>query len=153
VSRARIRGATLRDVDRIVELGAGMHAESRYAAFPYDREIAARLAVSHISDGVERCCIVSEVDGSVTGMIGGEITPLMFSRTRVAHDTIFYIEPASRGRFDAFRLVRAFESWAKAQGAAEITLATSTGLAVERSDAFFQRLGYGKVGSVYSKPC
>lgn len=151
MTRATIRGATMRDVDRIVQLGAAMHAESRYAIYPYDTGIAERLAVDHITDGLTRCCILSETDGTVTGMIGGQIAPMIFSPTQAAHDTIFYVDPTRRGSFDAIRLIRAFEGWAEAKGAAEITLATSTGLTVDRGAALFRRLGYAQVGSVFTK--
>ncbi|PZN78556.1 MAG: hypothetical protein DM484_12815 [Candidatus Methylumidiphilus alinenensis] len=148
---ARVRGATLKDLDAVLALSAEMHAESRYAVYPFDSEVARELAVTYLRDGEKRCCIIAEAGGSPTGLIAGEVAPLVFSRIEVAYDTLFYVKPSRRGRWDSLRLLRAFDGWARSRGAMELTLSTSSAVSADRTDALLSRLGYAHVGSVCTK--
>ncbi|MEM9436927.1 MAG: GNAT family N-acetyltransferase [Pseudomonadota bacterium] len=152
MSRTVIRAATLRDVDALVDLGRAMHAASRYAVYEYDAARAAAFARDFALDGRRTACIVSEQDGTISGMIAGEISSLMFSSLKVATDVIFYVAPERRGSTDALRLVRALLQWAKDQGAVEASFATSTGVEVTRTARLYGRFGFRRVGAVFTMP-
>ena len=85
-------------------------------------------------------------DGKIAGSIGGVAHKYFFSSRLRVSDLGFYVEPEYRGSRAAIKLVRALESWAKERGIEDIYLGQTTGIEVEKTQQFYERLGYKIVG-------
>lgn len=82
----------------------------------------------------------------IVGSIGGAVLPYFFSTRKKVGDLGFYVEPEYRGSRAAIKLVSALESWAKEMGVEDIYLGQTTGVEVEKTKDFYERLGYKVVG-------
>lgn len=82
----------------------------------------------------------------IVGLIGGAVIPYFFSTRKKVGDLGFYVDPEYRGSRAAIKLVKALESWAKEMGVEEVYLGQTTGVEVEKTKDFYERLGYTVVG-------
>lgn len=144
-----IRHATATDIDRIVELGAAMHAESRFARLPYSAEKCRALVASMVANPEEMCTLVAEQQGQIIGAFLGFIEEHFFTEAKVASDFILYVKPEFRGSLAGPRMLDYFTAWAKVRGVEMIEVGISTGVCVEKSTRLYQRLGYRPVGIVF----
>lgn len=151
VTVIEIRSANIEDVDWLVELGAQMHAESAYGFLPYDQEKVRRMITSYIDDPSTYCVLAAEHEQSIVGMLCGYLIDYFFCEEIVASDVAIYVDSGFRGSSAAPRLIRAFREWAVARGAREVCLGVSTGFEVERTGAFYERLGFTRVGGIYKQ--
>lgn len=85
-------------------------------------------------------------DNKIIGSIGGAVIPYFFSTRKKAGDLGFYVEPEYRGSRAAIKLVNALESWAKEKGVEDLYLGQTTGVDVDKTRDFYERLGYKVVG-------
>jgi GNAT superfamily N-acetyltransferase len=85
-------------------------------------------------------------DDKIIGSIGGAVFPYFFSTRKKAGDLGFYVEPEYRGSRAAIKLVKAFEAWAKEMGVEDVYLGQTTGIEVDKTRDFYERLGYKVVG-------
>jgi GNAT superfamily N-acetyltransferase len=124
----------------VLRLGELMEKEGHFPAWDSDRvfQIIQNPNVYAIlyRNGTGRCI----------GMLAGHIGAPWFSTVPIAKDLAWYVEPEHRGGMAAVRMIRAFESWAKEQGAGEVWLAQSSGVSIERTRKFSEALGYITVG-------
>ena len=81
----------------------------------------------------------------IVGIIGGYLTQLPWSRKIQAHVQFIYVLPSHRNLTNAKSLFEEFEKWAKNCGAERIT-AGDIGIDTERTQAFYQHLGFSAVG-------
>lgn len=144
-----IRFATTADIDCIVQMGAAMHAESRFARLPYSIEKCQELVASTIANPEEMVGMVYEQDHAVIGVLLGFIDEHFFTNARVASDVLLYVIPERRGSMAGPRLLDYFTAWAKTKKADLIEVGISTGISVEKSSRLYQRLGYKPVGLVF----
>lgn len=141
----------MKDADRMIALGARMHAESIFASEPY---IPAKLAAYcrfWLLQPHAGVAILAEDNSEVVGMMAGWCVESFFNHERTARDMILYIRPDKRGGMTALRLVRAFEDWAKEVGARHINIGISAGIDNQRAAKFYQSLGYAQRGVTLSK--
>lgn len=90
---------------------------------------------------------VVEQDGALTGVLLGVVERLWFSRARYASDLVFYSEDGRSG----LALLRQFVEWAwSVPGVVEISCAQSSGLHMERADVLYRRVGFTKVGGLWT---
>lgn len=82
----------------------------------------------------------------IVGSIGGAVLPYFFSTRKKVGDLGFYVEPEYRGSRAAIKLVNALESWAKEIGVEDVYLGQITGVEVDKTKDFYERLGYTVVG-------
>jgi len=146
-----IRPPGYTDVAALLELGAQLHQESAYAFLPYDRDKVRGLIIAYIEDRDTRCGLVAEHAGAIIGMIGGCLIDYYFCNETLVSDEVFFLTPARRGGLTAMRLIRGLRQWAKDRGARELCLAVSTGIRVEATGMFYERLGFTRVGGVYKQ--
>jgi GNAT superfamily N-acetyltransferase len=146
-----IRPANVEDIDKLTELGARMHAESAYAFLAYDAEKVRRTIASYIDDPETYCVLAAQQEQSIVGMLGAYLIDYFFCDEKLACDVVVYVDAGFRGSSAATRLIRAFREWAAARGAREICLGISTGIDVERTGAFYERLGFAGAGGVYKQ--
>lgn len=151
-----IRLATLDDMDELVRLGRLFHAESpRYRGIEF-KEADARLFIrKSFESPTTRRIFVAEHDGVLSGMMGAELQVFAMFNHEVLYsvDFGFYVVPERRGSTIAYRMVQAYEGWARESGIAEenICLALSAGIEFEQVHEFLQRMGYTQMGASYRK--
>lgn len=147
-----IRPMQRKDVSRLIELGHAMHEESRFARFSFD-EMKLRILADAIDGTVDSpwTCIVAEDHNEVIGMIVAYTSEFPFSSDIIASDFVLYVTPTHRGTTAAFRLVQAYEAWAKHKGACLASLGVSTGVNQASTAKLYERLGYNEVGQTFWK--
>lgn len=144
-----IRYAEEKDLDRLVELGKQMHAESKYAIYNFD---SAKLR-NHLWSGIwhdDGILIVSEKDGEIIGGFYGWMSEQYFGNDKVAVDLALFVQQDKRGAMAGALLVKRFIEIAKEKGAAQIVISNSTGVDKDRVGQLYEKLGMEHVGYVYS---
>ena len=132
-----MRPATSADIPRLVDMGRKFHAASGVAC-PFDEGPVSAVLINLISSPTG-CLIVSE-----GGAIGGMLAPAYCARSwSMAIEMFWWAER------DGLRLLRAFEDWAREQGADEVRMTTLS--ALPRADALLRHKGYAPVEISYTK--
>lgn len=142
-----IRPATPDDLPRLLELGAAMHAESRFRTVAFSRGKVEKL-LGNLMQGAG-CVLVAERDGEIIGGFAGGLTPYYFSEELMATDLALFVSSDRRGGIAAVALIRSFIEWAYEHGAREVLLGTNFG---EDSPAneLYRRIGLQQVGNLFS---
>lgn len=135
-----IRKATMDDKASTVLLIALMHGESpRFGKYPF----ALKKAIALFELMVEHCgMFLAEQDGQTIGFFAGAVTEHLLSYEKCASDVGVFVRKEHRGGSAFVRLVKAFEQWAKEQGADEIALGVSTEVNADQTVRMYERLGY-----------
>lgn len=144
-----LRRATAIDFEAGMELGRRMHAESEFAFLPFDAAKVRRLLRHVVGNPQHYCVYVVEHDGRLIGLLVGQVMEYFFCRELLCDDLLLYVERDQRGSLAALALVRAYLDWSHEKGAREARIAISTGVDIERTGAFLERLGFNRVGGVY----
>lgn len=92
-------------------------------------------------------------DGEPVGALVAYATQYAFSRQILAQQDLWYVIPALRGTRVAFKLIQAFEEWARLRGAVEIFTGVThgDGTKLKRIGSVLTRMGYPKVGTFHKK--
>lgn len=123
------------DIPQLVQWMARFH-EASGTAVPFDPDYTAQFLGGLIRQGV--------ILTNGHGMIGGMIAPAFCNGNWLqAHELFWWAE---RG---GLALLRAFEAWAKGEGAAEVRMSSLASL--PRADAVLRRKGYAATELSYSK--
>ena len=144
-----IRPMQPEDLPAVLEMARCMHQESVYRRFDYDENKMGRLLYNYISNPKTSFSCVGTSKDTLNGVFLGSIGEHYFGTDLIASDTLWYVSPQSRGSRVGLQLLRAFESWAKERGAAEIYVGVSSGLSADKTGAMLQKLGYDVVGGNY----
>lgn len=146
-----IRNATTADIPIMLDLGEAMHAESRYARFPWNRDKVAELIRALIAsdDGL---ALVDEMGGMIVGGILAAIEDSFFGPARFACEFAVFAEPSARGGMVGARLLRAYVAWAREQGAALIQAGITTGVTEKSSARLYSVVGFYPVGTLFEHP-
>lgn len=152
----RLRQATPDDVMTMVEIGRLVHAESRFAQFPYDegklQENLGALIVLQERRGSHICLLAENNDGKLIGCIIGALEEYFFTRSHSASSILLWVDPGYRGSAAALRLVQAFRNWGAKHGALEVCFPIASGVSIARTDRFLRRLGFHQTGGNYAAP-
>lgn len=133
-----IRQAKQTDIDTITVLANKMVQDTVFTNIKRDRIekiLSVPTAVGFVAESEE-----------VIGFICGALHQQFFTQQKFASDMALYVEPKYRGGSAAFRLVKAFENWAKEKGASHIWLGQSVGQNMDDTAKFYLRLGYSMAG-------
>ena len=142
-----IEVAKLEDVARIVDLGEMLHQESTYRTIPYSRSKVATLMTKLImADGV---VFVSKKNGVIVGGIAGGVTEHWFSEEHVGFEYSFFLEPGARHGITAMRLMRAFSTWCRMQGAKSLRMGITTGINYESTKRLYLSMGFKFDGALF----
>jgi GNAT superfamily N-acetyltransferase len=147
-----VHRATSDDVEGIVALLRLMHAESVYAQVPLNPAKLTsfvRIAISHPE---HVCLLYKGSSGEIFGVFIGYINSYFFSDERAARDLVTYVRPERRGSMAAYRLWKGFQEWVISKGVPRIWYGTSSGINPSRSRAFYTKLGFTEVGSIFWMP-
>jgi len=141
-----IRKATAADLQAIIEMGYRLCDRTPQAHVKRDRPSIAKQLTACMSSAFG-CVFVAEHEKQITGVIVGIAQQFWFSNQRQAVDLMFVAERVGDGP----RLLKAFVEWAwKVPGVVEVAGAQSSGIEIERTAEMYERLGFQRVGSVFS---
>ena len=141
-----IQKITQEHLEEVYELGKQMHEESVYANKTWNEDKVRKLGSVLAAYPDVFFGRVAIVDNRIVGVLVGHQVEYFFGDDKKAEDLIFYVLPEYRGSSAAIRLLKEFESWAKEKGLKEIFISQSTGVAVEKTQSLFNKLGYTTVG-------
>lgn len=144
-----IRNARLEDVPTLVEIGRVMHAEGQYAAYNFD-EAKLRREIDALIELDQGIALVSEENGHVVGGFIGMVHEHFFGHDKVSYDQALFLLPQHRSGFQGMKLIKEYISQAKDKGAAQITIANSTGFEMDKVASLYERLGFEHVGYVFT---
>ena len=147
-----IRRATQDDIPSLVRMARHFIKYAPHSALmePNEEELVAqsRMIVDTPMFGV----FVADVDGELVAMFVAVIGPVWFSPSRMmASELAWWVEPHARNTPIAFRLLKAYEDWAKENNADCMFMASlemDHGPNVER---MLTRFGYAKSETQYFK--
>lgn len=143
-----IRPATAEDIPAVMALGAEMIAESpEFSRFTPNLRKQTAIFKGSVANPYIFFWVVDDLSGFMLGHL--EVQP--WFDERIAVEDVFFIRPEARKTRRAVALLRMFESWAADHGAFEVKLGVSTGVAVEATARFYQKMGYTIVGPMTRK--
>lgn len=147
-----IRDGRTCDALRAVVLLRSSHAAAGFGGdsgftFPFDPAYAARLFLSHIGHG-DRYCGVLEINGRAEGVLLASAYEHPFGPVRVAKETVWWIDPAHRGR-SAVAMLAAYEAWAKEHSCAFTGMAGMGDASMVGS--LYMRRGYQRAETTFLK--
>ncbi len=141
-----IRKATANDLATIIEMGYQLCDRTPLAHAKRDRPVIAQT-IGNCMVSQYGCCFVTERGGRVSGVVVGIAQQLWFSRQRQATDLM--ITASHPG--DGIRLLRRFIDWGwSVPGVIEVACAQSSGIEVGRTAKVYERVGFQRVGGVFS---
>ena len=140
-----IRPAALADLPRILEMGTRFLHSTQYACEIGDNPAQMRILAERLLTQSDGMIVVADREGHVVGMIGMLLFPHHISSELIAGEVFWWMEPEARG--GGLRLLRAAETWARAQGVKRIQMIAPT-LAVGH---VYQRCGYQLVEMAYQR--
>ena len=82
----------------------------------------------------------------IVGFISGLVHEYFFSNRKRVSDLGFFVLPEYRGSRVALKLVKLLEAWAIEKNANELHLGQTTGLDIDKTKRFYERLGFKTVG-------
>lgn len=147
----RIVRMQFEQLDAALALGQRMHAESSYSFLPFSLAKARRFLKDAISNSATSCALVAQQDDEVIGMLVGSLEEYLFCYSKAAVDHVLYVDSAHRRSGAGAMLIRAFQSWARAQGAQELCLGVSAEIAKACPDRLYVQHGFRRVGAIYKQ--
>ena len=144
-----LRRATGNDVEAGIALGRRMHAESEFSFLPFDTAKLRRF-LHHIAGNPDHyCAYVVEHDGRLIALLVGQAMEYFFCHESLSDEMLLFVERDQRGSVAALKLVHAYLDWSRGKGVREARVAISTGIDIDRTGDFLERLGFRRVGGVY----
>lgn len=142
-----VRQCNLEDSKKIIELGKWVQQNSSFSSSGWSEAKAKKIVELGASD-TNVFLYVAEDGDDLVGFFIGVCQEHYFSDLKVANDLVVAVDPSNRrSAYAALRLlIPAFEEWAKARGAKDIFIGTTTEIASEAYTKFLQRQGYRVVG-------
>ncbi len=90
-------------------------------------------------------------EGKPIGFLLGVTSQAFHRQGIVAEQKLWYVKPIKRHSLAALCLLKAYESWARLNGATQIFTGTANKRYAERTSKFFEQTGYARVGSLHVK--
>lgn len=140
------------DNEELILLGEQMHKESTYRDLDWNPDKLRVLGDTVLEHPTRYCCFVAKNSASdILGFLVGYINEHYFSDDLVAEDMLLFVPMSKRGGKAAIRLVRAYEQWAKDNGAKRICLGVTTEINTDQTVGLYKKLGYEPYGIVLKK--
>jgi N-acetylglutamate synthase-like GNAT family acetyltransferase len=142
-----IRQAKQEDESAIIALGKAMYVESTWINLEFDESKCRESFYNVLFTGL---ALVAEEDGAIIGMFGGEIQQHIFSNDLMSMDVLHYVIPEFRGSSAAKRMITVYKAWAAAKGVKteNVYLGIMSGINVERTEKFYNKLGFERAGVI-----
>ena len=137
-----IRLAEPKDIDAIVKLSIEAHNKSdAYNNIKYDESDSRKVIGGLIVSG--SVWVTDKVDGVLIAYV----QPLWFNHSKlVASSLIFYVRDSAKSA--GVKLAKKYIKWAK-ENADEVYLSISFGGDISRTDKFYSRLNFERIGGSY----
>lgn len=149
----KLRHPSPGDVDELVVLARGMHAESWYASFDFD-EGRVRQFIEEVRMADHFLALVAEdAGGLLVGFFVAAEMQHYFGRDRYACDICTYVAPVARGSAAFPRMIAAYEAWCRIRGVKEIHVGFSSAVTLPRVQRLYQKLGYHSPVMAWRKKC
>jgi GNAT superfamily N-acetyltransferase len=145
-----IRLAKPDDMPAVFELAERGYRESRYNRYPLRPEKFQNLADLAEAEPDSVLCVVAEETG-IIGMLCAIVTEHYFADMVYATNLALYVDPDSRGKLVAPKMIRGFERAARVRGVDEIMLGATFGVESDRTLRLFNALGYETIGGLTVK--
>lgn len=139
---------TLDTAKKLLEMGHRLHEESQFSGEPYDDVKVMELFESTLTHPSRRFVAF---DSEFRGFILMGINEHFFNHVKKAADFCLYIVPEHRGGSLVVRLINEACSWAKSNGAEDITIHHNTGINMESAPKLFNKLGFNTAGYIFTK--
>lgn len=136
------------DVSTLCALGRRMREESA-VPFPEVDEQVTRDTWAALGDGY--FVALAEQDGKAVGFLTAQLSRYISSPTPFVQHDILYVAPEARGSMAFFRLVKAYEAWAKKIGVRRCCISVTTGLSTEVTGRAYEKLGYRYMGGNFMR--
>lgn len=135
-----MRRATHADVLRLVELGAAMHAESRFNRFALNL----KRGESYFHAALDNPGTIFLVDGDpIHAMFIGFVQRFWWGDELESFDLLLFVLPEKRGKgYSAAKLISGYRQIAEAMGVSDIRIGVSTEVEAERTCKFFECMGF-----------
>ena len=130
--------ATDADTERIVEMGAKLHASGPYADVPYNPDATAEFVAGILAQGA--------VFMTDDGMCGGAIFPFYLNPDFKMATEFFWWAPK-----DGRRLREAFEVWAVEQGASAVQFSALTNERLPAVTRIYRGAGFRPAETAFVK--
>lgn len=148
VTRVRIAD-TEQDIDAIMTLACEMHREDRHRNLKLDQVKLHRFFMKALDVKLSCNLLVSERSGRITGFLYATIGETFFGPSKVASCMLFYVSPKSRGSLAALKLIKAYQIWAKKNGAEQVSVHVTSSVRISQTDRMFRKLGFEVSGGNY----
>jgi len=143
-----IRNAEPKDFPAILELSAEFWLHTMFSE-PFEHEHTLRMVEQAYSHGL---LAVVEIKGEVVGFTAGVKSFLLAStKALVATELAWWISPDHRGGKSGIKLLRHIETQAKSQGIKYWSMVTMESSAPEMVAKMYERMGYSKSETIYTK--
>lgn len=146
ISAIVIRNAMAEDIENIVTMAEHFLADTVYYRRTATTKDSLRASARTLIEQGVVLLAISE-DGIPQGMLAGLVYDHYLTNTRMASESVWWVEPEARGGGVAQALLRAFEVWAADHGATAVEI----GSWHPRLDRFYERLGYAPAERIFRK--
>lgn len=149
-----IRLACFLDIPEIINLGNRYVEEEVKTVAHHSAVWDANMSACNLIEAYSRpdqFLHVATRDGEMVGFLWAASHALApWNPTLVASDYLFYVVPEWRGSLVGLSLIKAYKSWAKDLGCAEVRLSLASGINEDRVSKMYERLGFSSFGTVFN---
>jgi GNAT superfamily N-acetyltransferase len=96
-------------------------------------------------------CWIAYRKEKAVGFLVGVCFPTWYNKRIVAEQKLWFVSKEHRGSKAAYLLIKAFENWARLNGATQIYTGTANQRYAEQTKYVLEKLGYRHVGSLHVK--
>lgn len=147
-----IRPATAADVEPLLDLCEHVaYPEGTWKHVGFSREALRATLMVFLPGQVGQVFVAIGADG-LTGFAICFLNRYFFSDDVYASDLSFYVRKDRRGSSTGRRLIAAMRDFATRHDAKELLLTVNSGIDVDRSVRFLERLGARRIGASLSLP-
>lgn len=125
--------------------------QNHYKGIDIDTKKLYAYLSSKINDTDFFCDIITNDDDEVLGGLCAVLVTPIYSSNKIAYDQIFYIHPKQANVKAIIRLLKRYTAWAKANGAFECRLCTTTGYKQEAFTKLCKRFKFQQIGTDYAR--
>lgn len=137
-------------LDGFIDIAEELYTRSAFSHFMFDRDVVRRTAMQFILNP-SWLCQVAIVDGKVIGSLGGYIVPTMFSRELVGVEEGLYVREGTEQRAAiASEMMKRFIRFCLDRNCADVRVGSLAGVDNYAVDVFYRRMGFKRVGNLYS---
>jgi GNAT superfamily N-acetyltransferase len=128
-------------LDEFFEIVSKMVAESEFSYAKPEKQ-----KILQLFKNPNAVAFLALENNQIIGFISGIVHEYFFSNRKRVSDLGFFVLPEYRGSRVALKLVKLLESWAIEKKAEELHLGQTTGLDIDKTKKFYERLGFKTVG-------